>query len=1054
MGIPLPDPAQISQIAQDATTILAPHLPAILAAGGEIVKGALGKAGEIGFEGIWNTLRPKTETNPNLKRALERVAARPDDVRVKGALEAEIEDVLRDDPPFAAQMSVVIYNYNFTHNERKGGIDNTGEINAQRDVVGGDSNKRDEYNAQGSIYVFQTAHPEPRGNLSLEQYYLRRLAAACSELPFGILDPRFFESGGAGALTVQDIYINLDVMAPAIREQEGSFLKRILKRVSQDVPEKTPDRTPIVDALGREDLKRVVLLGEMGSGKSTFAQYIAFALALIQLESPNATALLPENSLLANLFPVRLVLREAARHVPVNATQGNAQMLWNALRSELVERLGSETDADAYLPELRERIRSKPTLILFDGLDEVPEAISRRIHLLQAISDFCSALPKETRILVTARPYAYQDKSWQLARFEILTLAPFNDDQIERFIQNWYQAVRGAMQVDEQTAKGKAAELRDALAIRQDLADIATRPLLLTLMATLSTSWGTLPIDRFGLYDEMVNLLLSRWQRARLVFNTDGTWDTDPGIAKTLQVDESAIRRALYQLAFNAHQQQWETKNDQEPADISEGAVLEAFSKILDENTSPVLVLRYLNTRAGLLSSRKAGIYAFPHRSFQEFLAAQAISARVNSTGVLRELVRQDAHWWREVALWTAGIKGRGGVDNIIAIVNHLVPDSHTNISFSDSDYRSVILAGMILNQERAKPIHEPVYAAPFHRVVHALVHLVETGQLAARERVEAGDVLGSLGDPRPGIYIPPLLAAAGQGVRAFGVQDILWCEIPAGDFLMGSSKNQNDSRYDADPSDDELGQAEKYKKITRPFYISCYPITNAQFDVFLQSTDGFRNSKWWNGLAKCDNTSPPPKYGGVFDLPNHPVVYVTWYQAVAFTRWLNQSLPLAKLQVRTREGMKFVQTQAHSSNLNAPIAVRLPTEAEWEKAARGTDGKKYPWGNQITPDHANYSDTGIGSTSAVGSFPKGMNAYGVMDQCGNVWEWTSTKWTSDYSEYEQQEENRLEGDIARVVRGGAFRNGAQQVRCASRFLDSPVYHYWLRGFRVVVASA
>ncbi len=98
-----------------------------------------------------------------------------------------------------------------------------------------------------------------------------------------------------------------------------------------------------------------------------------------------------------------------------------------------------------------------------------------------------------------------------------------------------------------------------------------------------------------------------------------------------------------------------------------------------------------------------------------------------------------------------------------------------------------------------------------------------------------------------------------------------------------------------------------------------------------------------------------------MYDLPNHPVMAVTWYEAVAFSNWLGKKLGRA---------------------------VSLPSEAQWERAARHTDGRKYPWKGEITPDHANYDETGIGTTTAVGIFPKGAAECGALDMSGNVWEW------------------------------------------------------------------
>ncbi|MEI2693128.1 MAG: SUMF1/EgtB/PvdO family nonheme iron enzyme [Anaerolineae bacterium] len=153
-----------------------------------------------------------------------------------------------------------------------------------------------------------------------------------------------------------------------------------------------------------------------------------------------------------------------------------------------------------------------------------------------------------------------------------------------------------------------------------------------------------------------------------------------------------------------------------------------------------------------------------------------------------------------------------------------------------------------------------------------------------------------------------------------------------AGDFIMGEGK-------------------EKHSVNLAEFAISKYPITNAQFDAFVQD-GGYGDQQWRNcwtkdGLRWKGGRTEPGKYGGVFDLPNHPVVGVTWYEAVAFCNWLGHKL-------------------------GRPVS--LPTEAQWERAARHTDGRRYPWGAEITPDHANYDATGIGTTTAVGIFSKGKS--------------------------------------------------------------------------------
>jgi formylglycine-generating enzyme required for sulfatase activity len=136
-------------------------------------------------------------------------------------------------------------------------------------------------------------------------------------------------------------------------------------------------------------------------------------------------------------------------------------------------------------------------------------------------------------------------------------------------------------------------------------------------------------------------------------------------------------------------------------------------------------------------------------------------------------------------------------------------------------------------------------------------------------------------------------------------------------------------------------------------------------------------------------------------------------------------------------------------------LTVTLPSEAEWEVAARGAEGRRYPWGHEPDPEKANYGNTGLRATSTVGCFPAGISPFGVEDLSGNVWEWTRSRYAGyPYPELgekrQQREDLNAQGD--RVFRGGAFHYLQFHVRCASRHYAVPVYRYHYVGFRVVVS--
>jgi formylglycine-generating enzyme required for sulfatase activity len=283
-------------------------------------------------------------------------------------------------------------------------------------------------------------------------------------------------------------------------------------------------------------------------------------------------------------------------------------------------------------------------------------------------------------------------------------------------------------------------------------------------------------------------------------------------------------------------------------------------------------------------------------------------------------------------------------------------------------------------------------------------------------ERAAAGRALAKLGDPRPGVSL-----------REDGLPDIIWCEVPAGPFLMGSTDEDDRAFGDEKPQHEQI--------ISMPYAISRYPITNAQYAAFVRA-GGYAEARYWTkaGWAWRERRSVtgPEDYGAPYNLPNHPAVGVSWYEAGAFCRWLTDEL-------------------RHKGELTESQEIILPTEPQWEKAARGTDGRIYPWGDESDSNLANYADTGIGTTSAVGGFPGGVSLYGVEDLSGNVWEWCRTKWEGDYEAY--QNDNDVQGTDRRVLRGGAF-GLTRFVRCAYRDDEYPGYRYRFFGFRVVVSRA
>jgi len=225
---------------------------------------------------------------------------------------------------------------------------------------------------------------------------------------------------------------------------------------------------------------------------------------------------------------------------------------------------------------------------------------------------------------------------------------------------------------------------------------------------------------------------------------------------------------------------------------------------------------------------------------------------------------------------------------------------------------------------------------------------------------------------------------------------------VPQGEFLMGSE--------DEDAFSDEQPEHLVY---VDALWIYQNPVTNIQYRQCIEA--GRCNEQWvYNFNLGRSN----PLYLSSFD--NHPVVEVRWHDAQSYCQWAGG---------------------------------RLPTEAEWEKTARGTDGRKYPWGYQ-TPTGGLLNNSGFyGNTSAVGSYPDGASPFGAKDMASNVWEWVADWYDPDY--YSQSPYDNPTGPThgeQRVIRGGSYQSHARLYRVTTRESRNPRFGSYNTGFRCVIA--
>jgi formylglycine-generating enzyme required for sulfatase activity len=784
-------------------------------------------------------------------------------------------------------------------------------------------------------------------------------------------------------VTVDEVYTPLDTRRTVFIDKNGKIInaqedQELIRR------EKSWKSRPFsaMDAANFND--RLVLLGDPGSGKSTFVSFLALCLAGAVVEAENGWLDHLEKQGWGHgaLLPVRVVLREFAEALP-SGTEGNARVLGDFIEAEVTRHGCTDT------APLQQALDHGDVFLMLDGLDEVPN--DKREAVRDAITDFMGAHPK-MRVIVTCRILSYTNKVWQIPDLPAETLAPFNWDQIDQFVGAWYRASQAARLIEPDLAETRIGDLKKALRDNQ-LEGPASNPMLLTVMALVHNHTGSLPRENARLYAECVELLMFRWKPV------DAGWLKDE-----LNAREDDIYRALWELAYAAHEEQADKDG---PADITESTVIGVMRKRFGDIQKAQTFCDYVEERAGLLVGRGESrdgwkVFTFPHRTFQEYLAGCHIA---NGRRSLRRRFKEKAlagAGWREVLRLAAGHLVFNDTDiestiDAVAPLIELEPES-------DEHWRAVWLAGEIFNLiggERVATDEEGRDLLP--QAQHQLAALISEGQLDPVERAAAGRTLSILGDPRPGV-----------GLRDDGLPDIDWVEISAGPFQMGNDKAQDDQAYD-----DELPQI----TVDLPtYYMARYPVTYKQYQAFIDAEDGFHNPQWWDGLAASDEhkQSPDEQY---FKYWNHPREDVSWYDAVAFCRWLSAKVG---------------------------YEVRLPTEAEWEKAARGADGRIYPYGDEFDSAKGNTSDTGIRQTSAVGMFRDPALPYGLLDMSGNVFEWCMTKWGWKYVDGIDAMDNTPEGDNVRVVRGGSFGDALRYARCAFRNFDTPDNRSYSQGFRVV----
>lgn len=758
------------------------------------------------------------------------------------------------------------------------------------------------------------------------------------------------------------------------------------------------------------DAQRLVILGQPGAGKTISLRFIALMLAY----GYGAARL----GLFTPYVPILVRVADYARQLETHPNL--------ALDKFLIETIEQEYTSAPRLGEfLRHALGEGACMVLLDGLDEVDTDPLNGKSLHTKVADkvrkfadvWCSDRPN--RLILTSRIEGYWNAP--LPDFTHVQLSPLRPpEEVEAFLLRWYTAHEHAHDPDlppdvvNARARDRVGGLLPGIMQWPSVRRLATNPLLLTILAFIYENVGRLPNRRIKLYEIAAQTLIESWRQAQTGLSDD----------LLAELGEDTIIRIMAPLAYWLHEarpggtapfEEWETR----------------LQKILceeegyDAKNAHELIRRFLHHarhQTGLLAERGLGQLGFFHLTFEEYLAARYIASK--RTDDQKKMLKD--HWhdprWQEVILLAAGQLGI--IQNSEYINDYLSDIVLIQAENREQFGRPAVLAGRALAD-----IGERVVKRNVARLIKR--HLRETMQ----------DIDPDTDRPSPAPKIPLLTRA-----DAADIWDELG-EVP-----------------------DDLYQFVEISKPTNettnlsPFALAKYPVTNLQYQRFLEADD-YADPALWQGFPKFDEKSQPmagdwgeaglewqknlPSYrtretSGLF-FPEYwrdprfgvtrkgvPVVGVSWYEANAYCRWV------ARHWGELEEG--------RGNPALKPTMLRLPTDEEWTLAAGGeTPEKRYPWdkAGETTRDEkvilarANVSESGISRTTPVGMYPLGVSSTGVCDMGGNVWEWQANF------------RSGTSGSLA--LRGGSWYFVTVYARVSARIASSPNLSNNNIGFRVLV---
>lgn len=800
-------------------------------------------------------------------------------------------------------------------------------------------------------------------------------------------------------LPLSNIYLDLSVVELRSKEEQEKYHLKMLELNQEERInlEEKHDALHISSILSKE--KKLVILGDPGSGKTISLRYIALMLGYggsskdLGLNEP--------------LIPLIIRLSDFARELE------NRPRL--SLENYLVNYIQQAYSSSDRLGEfLRLLIEQGKCMLLLDGLDEVDFnfRMGKVSHesVIQAVQKFAYIRCNENcgnRMIVTSRIEGYwNDPLLDFKHIQLKSLTV--PDEVESFLMQWYTAHELAfdrnldLDIAESRALERVTELMPKILSTASVRRLATNPLLLTILALINENVGRLPNRRIKLYEIAAQTLIECWRQLQV------------GLPDNLiaEFGEDMVIRVMAPLAYWMH--------DNYPGGTASfEEISEELEKILEnegfEKESKDLTNRFLyhaRFQTGLLTERSLNQFGFFHLTFEEYLTARQIARQREDER--RRMLK--LHWydprWQEVILLTAGQLGiaESKTDDVSVFIEDLLkmePEKDEQIG------KPAVLAGRALSDIGSRSV-----TVQTRRWIEQALHDA------------AKDLNPETHKPSTSKLIPIATRASAAELldELSFTPDDLFDFMKVGDIWMGK-----------------------------------YPVTNIQYQRFIDSADYMDPELWqsfpmfdetcslldenWGtkGLEwlKCFLPDIEDKKSHII-LPgfwkdnklgilhkNMPVVGISWYEANAYCKWLNRH---------------WTELQESRSDILKPTSVRLPTLKEWEFAAGGVNPtERYAWdkpGEKTTNldeilRRTNIRENKLGFTTPVWMFPLGISPNNVMDMTGNVWEWQAN--------YSHKEKDYIS------LHGGSWN--------VNREFSLVSYHFYFRpfdrsssvGFRLII---